>query len=116
MLSKEDWVEFKWNLEEDKCYSCPICKDVKVTNDGWACYSCEREQYMQDLKDYAKQYDDAPGIKGKSFKVNLNKENGTAVFIIMDLSKEETLEELMQNNPHLTKQELLYWCPKIKDK
>ena len=36
--------------------------------------------------------------------------------IIRDLSKEETLADLMQNNPDLTKEELLYWCPEFKNK
>lgn len=35
--------------------------------------------------------------------------------IIRDLSKEETLVDLMQNNPDLTKEELLYWCPEFKE-
>lgn len=35
--------------------------------------------------------------------------------IIRDLNKEETLADLMQNNPNLTKEELLYWCPEFKE-
>lgn len=78
---------------------------------------------------------DLPGIGGTQFKITLNKkqfagnmsteqieeiardlgfvEHGP--IIIRDLGKEETLADLMQNNPNLTKEELLYWCPEFKE-
>lgn len=39
----------------------------------------------------------------------------SACIIIRDLSKEETLADLMENNPSLDTEELLYWCPEFKD-
>ena len=35
---------------------------------------------------------------------------------IIIFPEDANLPDLMQNNPDLTKEELLYWCPEFKDK
>lgn len=120
--------------EKDKCTHCGCQVSSKVFEDRaceGGCYpemskvQWESQKQKEMDKDLAKSLigyhpdieytvgcDAAPGIEGQTLKIKLS----TAMMIVMDLSKDETLADLMQNNPHLTKEELLYWCPEFKDK
>lgn len=119
--------------KEELLYWCPEFKDEHphLTNNELSELNSE----------YTVRYDNPPGISGTKFKVKLSKDQFSgnmtpeqiediakdlgfydsgntepiqikdADVIIMDLSKDETLEELMRDNPHLSKEDILKLVP-----
>lgn len=82
---------------EDRACSANWCYGEMLNKEDWELFKKQHPTYKKFLK-------------GKSSLTE------SACIVIRDLSKEETLADLMQNNPSLTKEELLYWCPEFKDK
>lgn len=82
-------------FESRKC-SAGLCYGEMLSKHEW-------EQYKKEHPLYTK------------FLNNDTSITQSAIIIIRDFSKEETLADLMENNPNLSKEELLYWCPEIKE-
>ena len=66
MMNEPEWELFKltknWELmilfgkenmfekQLNNSFGCPICKDIGCTNDGFACYHCNPEEYKKQIK------------------------------------------------------------------
>jgi len=132
MLDKEKWEEFK---RIHPTYRKYLGQPVYETHDDQIELSSEGLNFSTILEtEYEVGYDDAPGIKGTKFKIKLSKDqfsgNMTSEQVediardlgffkhtpIITIPEDANLADLMQNNPTLTKEELLYWLPEFKDK
>lgn len=108
----------------DKCIHCGCQVSSKVFEDR----ACEGRCYPEMMsKERWELHLSVPEATTNPFNETIfdkEKVKGTATtipitsgpIIVRDFSVgQETLADLMQNNPHLTKEELLYWCPEFKE-
>lgn len=101
-------------FEEDSCVECSCQISSKVFESrGCSANICYGEMLDQEKWE---EYKTVHPIYKKYLKGDTNITQSCSPMIIFDMSKEESLAELMQNNPTLTKEELLYWCPGFKTK
>lgn len=110
-------------LEKGKCKICS-CDTPELFMADKACEGgCYPEMMSEEWWDVHKEINEQLELFEKQNKIDIEKINKlknkvvsiSKPIIIRDLSKEETLADLMQNNPNLTKEELLYWCPEFKE-
>ena len=102
MKSKEDWNKWKksYHTEDDQ---------IELSPEGLNFSTILETEYEVG-------YDDAPGIKGQKFKIKLSKDQFFGSIPIITIPEDANLADLLQANPTLTKEELLYWLPEFKDK
>lgn len=119
-LDKHIYEQAEWRLSRvkekspncynsDKCVHCGCQVSSKVFEDR----ACEGGCYPEMMSESEWKWFDI--IEWEYQEDNKGLVTSGPI-IIRDLSKEETLADLMQNNPTLTKEELLYWCPEFKGK
>lgn len=96
--------------ESNICTHCGCTVDSKIFEDRSCSGTCYGEMLSKDKWEHYKEYHPLY----KKFLNNDTSVTQSCIMVIRDFSKEESLADLMENNPTLSKEELLYWCPGIK--